>query len=932
VSSNDQATPFRPHRSQRPTIHRPRLLRTLNSGLGDWATAGGFATRLTLVTGPAGFGKTTVVADWLSVVHAAHPELRLHWLDLEPGHDDPVRFGRALLAAFDPSAVSDGDPDPVLPLAGSLAQVLRAVDAPAAPSIVVIDDYHLITHPLIHTAVNDLVGHLSPATHLVLVSRADPVLPLARLRTQRAMTELRARDLRFSAEESADFLRTVMGLNLTAEEVAVLERETEGWVAGLQLAAHSLRLEEDTAGFLAAFAGDDRYVADYLMEEVLLRQPPDIQAFLLQTSILDRLTPELCDAVTGRDDSGAILAALDQANLFVVPLDARRHAYRYHRLFADLLSVRLLESREDETVLHRRAAAWLMAEGQTAAAVEHALATGDTAYAADLITRAAPGYFAANELTALVRRLKRLPPETIGRRPRLCLGGAWAALATGDPDLAERYVSLLEPTLGRAVADLCTDDPLEPGVAAALIEAAAVRSRIRIAWLDAPGALSLCRCALARLDRLPDGLEDIAPDALPADPAGWPLYFNPPAAIKPVLLFNQGLAYALDNRVADAAGALTEAAGLAQPEGNAHLVALALGHLAQVQRIQGRLTLAEATCERGLRLVERLSGALTPLAGVLIAQQGHIAYARGENETADPLWRRAIELALPWENWEALLPAYVGLALLSRARGDWLSAHDALDSLLEITADQTDVCLPIATAYRAWFWAEAGETHAARQWADSLSEAPRRHWGYMLDLENLCRARVYLALGEVAPAEALARQEADRAAAEGRWGRWIDIQTTYALALLAGGRRQAAQEALEAALVRAADENHVLPFVEAGPVIEPLLQQALASPGVAATTARRVLAALPSAEPAADGKLIDLGPDGGLLEALTEREAEVLHHIAIGLSNREIADALYLTEGTVKNHAHNIYSKLDANGRTHAVARARALGLLDPTP
>jgi LuxR family maltose regulon positive regulatory protein len=928
VSSDNQVTPFRPLRSQRPTIRRPRLFQTLNSGLGDWTTAGGFDTRLTLVTGPAGFGKTTVVADWLSAVQAAHPNLRLHWLDLEPGHNDPVRFGRALLAAFDPSAVAGGDPDPALPLAGSLAQVLRAIDAPPGPSIIVMDDYHLITHPLIHTAVNDLISHLSPATHLVLVSRADPVLPLARLRTQRAMTELRARDLRFSAEEAADFLRTIMGLNLTTDEIAVLERKTEGWVAGLQLAAHSLRLEEDPAGFLAAFAGDDRYVADYLMEEVLLRQPPDIQRFLLQTSILDRLTPALCDTVTGRDDSGAILAALDQANLFVAPLDTRRHAYRYHRLFVDLLSVRLLESREDETILHRRAAAWLMANGRPAAAVEHALATGNTDYAADLITRAAPGCFIANELMALVRWLKRLPPETIGRRPRLCLGGAWAALATGDPDLAERYVSYLEPTLGHTMAELCTEDPLEPEVAAALIEGAAVESRIRIARLDSRGALSLCRCALARLDRLPDGLEDVAPDALPADPAHWPRYFNPPAAVKPVLLFNQGLAYSLDNRVADAAAALTEAAGLAQTEGNAHLVALALGHLAHVQRIQGRLTLAEATCERGLRLVERLSGALTPLAGVLVAQQGNIVYGRGERETAERLWRRTIELALPWENWEALLPAYVGLALLSRARRDWLSAHNALDSLLETTTDQTDVCLPIATAYRAWFWAEAGETHAARQWADSLSDAPRSHWGYMLDLENLCRARVYLALGDTAQAETLARQEADRAAAEGRWGRWIDIQVTYALALLAGGRREAAQEALEAALARAADEDHVIPFIEAGPVIEPLLQQALTSPGVGATTARRVLQALP----AADGKLIDLGPDGGLLEALTEREVEVLHHIASGLSNREIADALFLTEGTVKNHAHNIYSKLDANGRTHAVARARALGLLHPAP
>ncbi len=925
-----QSTTFRPLRSQRPTIRRPRLIDALNRGLGEWAAQDGFATRLTLVTGPAGFGKTTLVADWLTSAQEMLDPLAVVWLDLESTHDDPQRFGYELLTAVSRlTAISVEDAGRSLPLASHLARTLSLLDQVDHPSVLVIDDYHLIRHPLIHEALNDLVGHLTPATHLVLLSRADPPLPLARLRTLGAMTEIRARDLRFTAGEAAEFLQTIMGLALTDDQVSVLERRTEGWVAGLQLAAFSLQLEEDPTSFLAAFAGDDRYVADYLLEEVLLRQPPDIQLFLLQTSILDHLDPELCDVVTGRTDSRAILAALDQANLFVVPLDARRHSYRYHRLFADLLSVRLIDSSEDHTRLQRHAAEWCYAAGLASEAVEHALATDDMAFAADLITRVAPGCFTSNQLTALVRWSRQLPSQELVSRPRLCLGAAWAALATGEPDLAERYVSFVESAVDGSVTDLCGHEPLAADVAAALIESAAVLSRIQIARLNATEALSLCHCALTQYRQLPHKLEEPTPETMADGPTGWPPYFNPPSAIEPVLLFNQGLAYSLDNRVADASRALAAAADLAQAEGNAHLVALALGHLAHVERVQGHFSLAAATCERGLRLVERISGSLTPLAGMLLAQQGNIAYGRGATADAERLWRRAIEVALPWENWEALLPGYVGLALLSRVNADWISAHDALDSLLEVTSDQTDVCEPIVAAYRAWFLAEAGETHAALQWAEGPSIGDQTNWGYLRDLENLCRVRVFMAVGDTERGESLAAGEAATAAADGRWGRWTDIQVTYAMALLANGHREAAQQALDAALIQASEDGFIQPFIEAGPRIGPLLQHALATPKTA-PFARRILGAVTTPTRQDDTGLIDLGPDGGLLEALTDRELEVLQLIADGLSNKEIADTLFLTEGTVKNHAHSIYSKLDANGRTHAVARARTLGLLSP--
>lgn len=910
---------FRPHRRRQPTIERPRLLRTLDRGLGQWDTTG-FDRSLTLVTGPAGFGKTTLVADWLARLDAPSPGPAVAWLDLESRHNDPVEFGAALLAAL-PGAGMESDGR--LPLGAAIQRVLKLIDGLTGPLIVVLDDYHLITHPEIHAALNDIITHLTPSIHLVLLSRADPPLPLARLRTRRALTEVRARDLRFTAEEAAAFLQTIMGLDLSADEVALLEQRTEGWVAGLQLAAHSLQNEADRQQFLDAFAGDDRYVADYLLEEVLLRQPPDIQQFLLRTSILRRLAPELCDAVTGRDDSQAILAALEQANLFVVPLDSRRQAYRYHQLFSDLLAVRLLQSDEDERELHRRAARWLAGDGQVRRAVDHALAAGDTGYAADLITATAQDRFLTNELTTLVGWVQRLPDEVVAARPRLCLAMAWAAIATGLPDLAEAYAGMAEEALGLTTAALCDPAAIDPDVAAALIEAAAVTSRLRVAHLDAPGALALCRCALGRIATLPETLDEPVADHV-SPPDEWPPYFNRPEAIKPVLLFNQGLAYSLDNRVAEASRALSAAAELGQVEGNAHLVALALGHLAHVERIQGQLALAEATCKRGRQLVDRLTGSLTPLAGVLIAHQGSVSYERLDLDAAVELWRQATALALPWGNWEALVPAHIGLARVSRVRGEWLNAFDALDTLLELAADQTDLCEPIVAAYRAWFLAETGEMHAALQWVAGAQ--PRTDWAYLGDLENQCRTYVLLHNGDYETVEQLAREEAHSAAAGGRWGRWIDYQVALALALQGLGRTDNAEQALEAALERAAEEGIIRPFIEAGPKVVPLLQAAGGSVR-AASMARRVLQALPWTEPASRG-LIDLGPDGGLLEPLTERELEVLHHIADGRSNREIAGVLFLTEGTVKNHAHSIYSKLDANGRTHAVARARSLGLL----
>ena len=434
-------------------VPRPRLIERLNAGLHG---------RLTLVCAPAGFGKTTLVSAWLSgsdefgvmndeyrTPDSHHSSLRTHevpqqsgvdrsrvaWLSLDKGDDDPQRFLSYLVAALRQADSRLGE-DALAMLQSAQPpaseQVLTSLvnDLAMMPGrlLLVLDDTHIITAQAVRDALSFLVEHQPPSLHLVIASRADPPLALARLRARGEVNELRARDLRFTAEEAVAFLHQTMGLDLSDTDVALLERRTEGWIAGLQLAAHSLLNQDNRQDFLAAFAGDDRFVADYLIEEVLARQPLPVQDFLLETAILDALTAPLCDAVTGRADSQAILTSLEQANLFIVPLDNRRQWYRYHQLFADLLRERLGESGRSVAVLHARASRWYAENGFHTPAIDHALEANDPVEAIRLIEETAQAFFIGSELTALTRWWPFLPAEIVAQHPRLSMAYAWAFL------------------------------------------------------------------------------------------------------------------------------------------------------------------------------------------------------------------------------------------------------------------------------------------------------------------------------------------------------------------------------------------------------------------------------------------------------------------------------------------------------------------------
>ncbi len=395
----------------------------------------GAQSKLTLISAPAGFGKTTLLADWLAAAPADRRSAA--WLSLDSGDNDPASFWSYVIAALQMATAGAGErARPLLDASQTsieavLTTLLNELSAEPNDIVLVLDDYHVVEAREIQDAMAFLLEHLPPHVHLVITTRADPALPLARMRARGELVEIRAADLRFTPAEAAAYLNGTMGLAVTAPDVEVLEGRTEGWIAALQLAALSMQGRSDVASFIAGFAGDDRYIVDYLVDEVLLRQPERVRTFLLQTSILSRLTGPLCDEVTGRDGSKAMLEALDRANLFLVALDDQRRWYRYHHLFADVLQARLLDEQSDEVPgLHRRASEWYEREGERAEAIRHATAAGDLERAADLVELAIPEMRRSRQEATLRSWFEALPDELFRSRPVLTVGYVGALVST----------------------------------------------------------------------------------------------------------------------------------------------------------------------------------------------------------------------------------------------------------------------------------------------------------------------------------------------------------------------------------------------------------------------------------------------------------------------------------------------------------------------
>jgi len=898
----------------RPNIvPRPRLVERLNEGL----AAG---RKLTLISAPAGFGKTTLVSEWL-----ADRKRPVAWLLLDEGDNDPTRFLTYLVAALQTIASNIG--------AGALA-VLQAPQPPPTEVILtallneitniphhfilVLDDYHVLDSKPVDNVLTFLLEHLPPQMHLVIATREDPHLPLARLRARGQLTELRAADLRFTPAEAAEFLGQVMGLNLSAEDIAALEARTEGWIAGLQLAALSMQGHQDVTSFIQSFTGSHHFVLDYLVEEVLHQQTESIQTFLLRTSILDRLCGSLCDAVL-LDPSASgqeTLEYLEHANLFIVPLDNERHWFRYHHLFADLLRQRLQRSstlstgKEKRGVdeLHRRASEWYEHNGSAADAIRHALAAEDFARAADLVELVMPGTDRSRQYATLLGWLKAIPDELVRLRPVLSYWYASISMSCGElggvePRLrdAERWLDTTADTAGMVVVDKEEFRRL-PGMIAI------IRAGLALARGDMPETVKYARRVL-----------DLAPeDDL--------LMLGGAASQLGLAAWTSGDLETARRMTADGIANLRLAGYISPAIGGARV-------LADIQIVQGRLHEAMTTYERGFQWATEPGAPVLPGAADMYVGMSDLYREFNDLKTATQhlLASQALgELAGLSSNpyrWCA------AMARIREAQGDLDGALDLLDQAERLyDAAFAPNVRPVATR-KTRVWVAQGRLGEALGWAREQGLSVENELSYLREFDNITLARVLLARyqsdladGSISGVVGLLKRLLKAAEEGGRVGSVIEILVLQAIAYHAQGNLPAALMSLQHALALAEPEGYVRMFLDEGSLMAQLLLKAAVS-GIMPDYTGKLLAAFEAEKQKSEDKP-DLPPAQPLIDSLSQRELKILQLIAQGLSNREIGERLFLALDTVKGHNRKIFNKLQVQSRTEAIARARELGLL----
>ena len=895
-------------------ITRPRLTERLDESL----TRG-----LVLVCAPAGFGKTALLADW-----ARRSRRSAAWVSLDQGDNDPARFWRHVIAALE--RVRPGTVEQLAPLLGPpsppafdglvTALINNLAGSPGADEMVlVLDDYHLIDAQLVHAALGFLLDHRPAALRLVLASRADPPLALARLRGRGQLAELREAELRFTAEEAAALLHQAAGSALPEDAVAALTARTEGWVVGLQLASLSLRQHSDVAGFLATFSGSHRYVLDYLTEEVLEHQPDEVRSFLLETSILERLSGGLCDAVTGRPGGQAMLERLERANLFLVPLDEVRGWWRYHQLFADLLRARLQRERPRRVpALHHNAAAWQAEHGLAGDAVGHALAAGDAAWAARLVEQQADALLARSEGATLLRWLEALPVDLVRCRPRLLLAQARLAIFSRRLAGADSLLDAAERARDEAPAQ--ADEPFEPSVG----RPASVLANI-------PATITLQRAILAELRGDAEGTVAHASQALAMlGPGEWML-----AALARTHL---AVAEWLSGRLPQAESAFAASAAQWRAAGESFPAAWSSHQLGEVQRAQGRLGAAQETYRQALEIAAGSGRAARPTAGIAHVGLAEVAYQQGELEVAQGHLTEGIPLCRQLIYPQPLAAGLAVLAWIRQAADDHAGALEAMEEAERAgpVPGVTSLLNPVP-AQRARLLLAQGDIAAAAAWTEERGLEAGDRPSYAREPEYLVLVRVLLARGRPDQARALLERMHARAVAQQRTGSRIELQALHALALAADGEEASAVTALAQAFVLACPERYVRLFADEGAPMAALTGRLVAAQRTRPTAAGRIpLAYLGQVARAFGPGLAAAGPDGragtavaaGLIVPLSDRELEVLRLLAAGKPNQQIAEELVVARSTVKKHVVRILGKLGATNRTEATARARELGLL----
>ncbi len=865
-------------------VSRPHLVAHLNEGLAS-------GRKLTLISASAGFGKTTMLSEWISLSNILHP--RVAWLSLDEADSDPLRFLGYLIAALQtvqpelgqPVLAALQTPQPP-PVAGLLTGLLNEIANLPKKLILILDDYHVINTRGVDDLLDFLLDHLPPQMHLVIASREDPDLPLARLRARGQLTELRTADLRFIPAEAAEFLNRVVGLNLSEAEVAALEVRTEGWIAGLQLAALSLQGQADPASFIQSFTGSHRFVLDYLMEEVLHRQPPHLQNFLLRTSSLDRMCGPLCDAVLGNPFQPSIftLESLERANLFLVPLDDERRWYRYHHLFGELLRKRLGQSltpgEMDE--LHIRTSAWYEQNDLPFDAFRHAAAANNIARAERLIGHPAIGLHFRSVALAILEWLASLPQAVLEAHPRLLVRSATLLLVAGQTTGVEAKLQAAEAILQTPEPDAQSRDLLG--------QVACARATLALTRYDPATMIVQARRAMELLS-----------------PENLPFRFTANWALASAYLFQGERAAAL--RASQAGIAISEQSG------DTFSRILATSTLGQAQELENQLIAAAETYRSVLTLFGDYP---QPNAEEALLGLARIHYEWDDLEAAETYAQRALHMARQYDRAiDRFILSEVFLAQLKLARGE-VEAAAAMLAQTEQTARQKNFILrlPEIAAAQVLVLLKQGNAPAA-------ADLARR-----FDLP-LGQARALLATG--APAAALALLEPYRQQVEAK--AWQDERlkalALQALARYQNGEKAPALQALGEALALAEPGGFIRLFVDEGENMRLLIADFRASMGKSPHNllayADKLLAAFsPPAQSAISGERSSHQKS----EILSPRELEILRIIADGLTNEQVANRLYLSLYTVKAHVRNIFAKLETANRTQAVARARELGLM----
>jgi LuxR family maltose regulon positive regulatory protein len=878
-------------------VTRPRLRERLRRGA---------ESRLTLVSAPAGFGKTTLLAQWLA--ETAGEDRCVAWVSLDPADNEPASFWTYVVTALRKALPGIGS-DAIeliastpLPTELVLSTVLNELAAAPKSVWLVLDDYHVIDSHEVRDGMTFLLEHLPPDVHVVLSTRADPDLPLSRWRGRGELVEVRAADLRFTADEASVYLNDVAGLDLNARHVAALEGRTEGWIAALQLAALSLRGREDVGAFIARFTGDDRYIVDYLVEEVLRHQPDPVRSFLLHSAVLDRLTGPLCDAVTGRSDGSQVLLTLDRANLFLVALDDRRQWYRYHHLFADVLRARLLAEQPDLVVrLHQRASQWYEGNDLVEDAVRHALAGRDFDRAAYLVELAVPAIRRNRQEALLIGWLKALPDDVVRRSPVLSVVYGHMLLLSGDLDAVEPRLDGAERALAAA----------GDGVAPVWADTEELRTL--------PATIAVYRASLAQARGDVAGTAEHARRALSLAGPGDHLARGSAAGFLGLAAWAQGdVPSALETFTQAVAG--LHAAGNLVDELSSTVV------LADLWLAAGRPSRARRLYQRALQAAEAHGGPVLLARPDLLVGLSELDYEAGDLAGARHQLENAAPLGAGTSMTQGRYRWFMAMGRVAAAEDDPQQAIALLDQAEGLFRPGFFPDVRPVAAMKARVWISRGDLSPAADWAGARGLSTTDEASYLREFDHLTLVRLLIAQhrvkpdpGKIGPALHLLARLQEAAETSGRAGSLVEIRMLKALAQAAQGHRPQALQSLGQAWAHAPEpDGYVRLFLDEGAPMVTLLREA-EHQGIAGDHARRLLSL--SLSPAAS-------PAGPPAESLSERELQVLRLLDSELSGPQIARELFVSHNTLRTHTKHIFTKLEVTNRRAAVRRAHERGLI----